>query len=304
MNNVYDIFNDTKDEQNQTERKPKLSKEEFAQMMKEKRQSLFTMANEQTLKAVASPQAYLQYLKLQGCLDYTVTNTLLVMAQAPQSTMLKDYSNWRKMNKYVAKGEKGITILEPGREYRRQDGSIGTNYNPKNVFDVSQLSGKRILPPLPAKYDTKELVGAIVHHVEIKPEVVSAESQMPQDVYFDMNHNKLYVKQGLEPEAMLTGLIREYCYIECSEQFNSRSEARFIAESAAYMIAQKYGLDNYDTSFANNIYGHFDSMEQKDIKGELENIKSIRDNVGERMEHGIYAQQQNRQEKQMDRDVR
>lgn len=307
MNNVYDIFNETKIEQNQTEKKPQLSKKEYAEMMKEKRQALFTMANEQTFKAVADPEAYLQYLKLQSSLDYTVTNTLLVMAQAPQSTMLKDYSNWRKTNKYVSKGAKGISILEPGSEFRRKDGSIGMNYNPKTVFDISQLSGKGSLPPLPTKYDIKELVGAIVHHVAIKPTVVSAESQMPQDVYFDMEQNELYVKQGLEPKAMLTGLIREYCYIECAEQFNTRNEARFTAESAAYMIAQKFGLDNYNTSFANNIYGYFEGKEQKDskdIKGELENIKNIKDSIGERMEHGIFVQQQNRQEKQADRNAR
>lgn len=304
MNDVYDIFDDAGVEQKRSDKKPKLSKEKFAQQMKEKRQALFTMANEQTLKAVATPQTYLQYLKLQSHLDYTVTNTLLVMAQAPQSTMLKDYSSWRKMNKYVSKNAKGISILEPGNEYRRQDGSIGMNYNPKTVFDISQLSGKRVLPPLPAKIDTKELVGAVIYHADVKPKVVPAQSQLPQDVYFDMNQKALYVKQGLEPEQMLAGLIREYCYVECAKHFNSRSEARFMAESAAYMIAEKYGLTNYEPSFANNIYGHFEGMEQKDIKGELENIRTVKDSVCERMEHGIYAQQQNRQEKQKGKDVR
>ncbi len=304
MSNVYDVFNEMNVEQKNFERKPRLSKEEFAQVMNDKRQELFAMANEQTLKAVENPEAYLQYLKLQSSLDYTVTNTLLVMAQAPQSTMLKDYAHWRDLNKFVSKGAKGIAILEPGREYRRQDGSIGINYNPKTVFDISQLGGRGMLPPLPAKFSIKELVSAVIHQVDIKPEVVSAESQMPKDVYFDMDQKALYVKQGLEPEAMLTGLIREYCYIECADQFNSRNEAQFTAESAAYMIAQKYGLRNYDQSFAGNCHHRFEAMEQKDIKGVLENIKIIRDNVGERMEHGIFAQQQNRQEKQTERDAR
>lgn len=148
MNNIYDVFNDEHTKPQQQERKPRLSKEEYAQMMKEKRQALFNMANEQTFKAVENPDQYLQYLKLQSILDYTVTNTLLVMAQNPNATILKDYTHWREMNKYVQKGAKGITILEPGKEYQRQDGSIGINYNPKTVFDISQLNGKDNNPPL------------------------------------------------------------------------------------------------------------------------------------------------------------
>lgn len=302
MNNVYDVFNDehTKPQQ---ERKPRLSKEEYAQMMKEKRQALFKMANEQTFKAVENPENYLQYLRLQSTLDYTVTNTLLVMAQNPNASILKDYTHWREMNKYVQKGAKGITILEPGKEYQRQDGSIGINYNPKTVFDISQLNEKNNTPPLPARFNIKELVGAIVHRVDINPEVVSENSEMPKDVYYDKDRNFLFVKKGLQPEAMLIGLIREYCFIDCADQFNSRNEARFMAESAAYMIAQKYGLNHYDKSFVNNIYHHFEGKEQKDIKGELESIKSLKDRVVERMEHGIYVQQQNRQEKQAGRDA-
>lgn len=161
---------------------------------------------------------------------------------------------------------------------------------------------KIINPPLPARFNIKELVGAIVHRVDIKPEIVSEDSDMPKDVYFDRDRNSLFVKNGLQPEAMLTGLIREYCFIDCADQFNSRSEARFMAESAAYMIAQKYGLVHYDKDFVNNIYHHFEGKEQKDIKGELENIKILKDSVVERMEHGIYVQQQNRQEKQTRRD--
>lgn len=36
MNNIYDVFNDEHTKPQQQERKPRLSKEEYAQMMKEK----------------------------------------------------------------------------------------------------------------------------------------------------------------------------------------------------------------------------------------------------------------------------
>ena len=46
MNNIYDVFNDEHTKPQQQERKPRLSKEEYAQMMKEKRQALFNRSEE------------------------------------------------------------------------------------------------------------------------------------------------------------------------------------------------------------------------------------------------------------------
>ena len=53
----------------------KLTKEEYAQKMKEKRLILFDMANQQLSKTTSSNELYLNYLTLQGKLLYTVTNT-------------------------------------------------------------------------------------------------------------------------------------------------------------------------------------------------------------------------------------
>ena len=46
MNNIYDVFNDEHIKPQQQERKPRLSKEEYAQMMKEKRQALADLQDE------------------------------------------------------------------------------------------------------------------------------------------------------------------------------------------------------------------------------------------------------------------
>ena len=40
---------------------------------------------------------------------------------------------------YVKRGQDAITILEPGKEYRKDDGSTGVSYNVKKVFDISQI---------------------------------------------------------------------------------------------------------------------------------------------------------------------
>lgn len=296
MKDVYNAINQA-NEQSTTQKR--YTKEEYSQMMKEKRQHLFTLANEQTMNAVSDSKLFLQYLNLQSKLDYTVTNTLLVMAQKPDATMLKDFTHWKELNHYIVKGSKGIEILEPGNEYTKKDGTIGISYNPKKVFDVSEIKGK-IMPADKKEYEDSELVSAIIYRTEIHPEVVRPDSTLPQDVFFDENSSKVYVKHGLNPTDMINGLLREYCYAECFQLGINRQDAVFIAESAGYVLSKEYGVDGYDVSFANGCAEHFLDREVPEVKKELESIKEVRDQVSDRMQRGLYTLQQNKQEKQKD----
>ena len=116
---------------------------DITKQKQQKRQNLYDMAEKQTHEVVSSPQNYLNYLEMQSKFGYTVTNTLLVMAQCPQATLLKDNNRWVEEKKYVKKGVKGIGILEPKGEYQGNDGVIRTNYDVKYVFDISQLNTHR-----------------------------------------------------------------------------------------------------------------------------------------------------------------
>ena len=273
MNNVYNALNgnsspfpkqNSSNKENNWNQKPRMSKEEFAQHMKEKKNKLFNRANEETVKVVGDPHSFIDFLNLQ-------------------------------------KGSKGIEILEPANEYQRRDGSIGINYNPKTVFDVSSISNNERFVEKPKVYSPNEIVSSIIYRTEIKPEVVSNDSTLPEDVFFDEKSKTVYVKDGQDPFVMINGLLREYAFVECFEQGISRQEASFIAKSAGYLLSQKYHVDGYDTSFASECLSYFSGSEPFGAKKELERIKSASSQISERMEHGLYALQQNRQPKQTER---
>lgn len=306
MNNVYDALNQqTQSKKNNSvpAHQPRMSKQEYAKYMKDKRTSLFHMANEETMKVVSSPESFLRFLEMQAKMDYTVTNTLLIMAQYPEATLLKDFSHWQESKASIVKGSKGIEILEPSGEYTRRDGSIGISYNPKTVFDVSQiLNGERFIEH-PPQYTSNELVSAIIYKTDIKPEVVAQDSKLPSDVFFDEQSQTVFVKEGQQPFNMINGLLREYAYVECYHQGQSRNNASFVAESAAYLLSKKYHLENYDTSFSQGCMNYFNDMEQFTTKKELESIKSISSQINERIEHGLYALQQARQDKKVERNI-
>ena len=299
MSELYDVFNEGKAESTKKEWTPKLPKEEYAKRMQEWRTALFSMANEQTLKAIESPENYKCYFDLMVRLDYQVTNTLLVMAQYPDAQLLKEGIKWRENNKFIRNDEKdrGIQILEPGSEYMRRDGTVGVNYNPKYVYDISQLNGKAITIPAP-NYSNKEIISALMHGTTIKPEIVTAESDLPSPVYYADDAKKIYVKAGLEPQEMMTGLVKEYCTVECLKSGISREDSQFMVASASYIIYQKYGIKGCDESFIQHAGEYFEGLDQREVKGELEDIKGLYKSVSDRMEHGIYAKQQEHMDKQ------
>ena len=104
MSDIYNLLNNAANEK--VEEKPRISPEEYAKQKQQKRQNLYDMAEKQIHEVVSSPQNYLNYLEMQSKFDYTVTNTLLVMAQCPQATLLKDNNRWVEEKKVCKKRSK------------------------------------------------------------------------------------------------------------------------------------------------------------------------------------------------------
>ena len=88
------------------------------------------------------------YLDVQSRFDlYSVSNAILIAAQCPEATRLADFDSWKARGMYVRRGADAITILEPGKEYQRDDGSVGVSYNVRKVFDISQTRAAQRLAP-------------------------------------------------------------------------------------------------------------------------------------------------------------
>ena len=72
-------------------------------------------------------------LKLAGNLyRYEFDNILLIHAQRPHSTLVTDYDTWKKVDRYVMRGSKGIAIF-PSR---------ALNPHLRYVFDISDTGGR------------------------------------------------------------------------------------------------------------------------------------------------------------------
>ena len=101
------------------------------------------MSEQMTAAVATDGQSFQQYLDVQSRFDrYTANNALLIMAQKPEAQKIGDYGYWRDQGAYVKRQERNspILIMEPGKEYEREDGSTGTYYNAKKVYYISQTT--------------------------------------------------------------------------------------------------------------------------------------------------------------------
>ncbi len=127
---------------------------------------------------------------------YSATNVLLILAQKPDATQLKDFDGWKDAGASIKRQQKGISILEPGEEYEREDGSIGTSYNVKRVFDISQTTARAKAQPS-ASMDDRLLLKALISRPTVPIQMVD---DLPNDMgaLYDHDQQVVFVRRGMD----------------------------------------------------------------------------------------------------------
>ncbi len=125
-------------------------KEAWAEKKQAERQEVYELADSTTLEVSEDGDKYKTFLDVKSRLiNYSATNALLILAQKPLATQLKDFEGWKAEGVSIKRNESHIKILEAGDNYQRPDGSSGTSWNVKHFFDVSQTTAKQRMNPAP-----------------------------------------------------------------------------------------------------------------------------------------------------------
>ena len=172
--------------------------------------------------------------------DYSVNNSIGIILQKPDATLVAPYTKWQRLNRQVKKGEKGIVILcpikykkvieqieldEKGKPILDKNGFEIKNKTYQDciafkigfVFDKSQtvqIEGKKELVLEPVN-ELKESVGQsfseLMHTIQdISPVPVSFEKiQSGAKGYYDDKHVKIVVNRGMSELQTLKTLIHE-----------------------------------------------------------------------------------------------
>ena len=251
------------------------NKEEWAAQKQEQRQAAYELIDTACEKMMADGGAFQQYLDVQGHFDrYSVNNAILVSAQMPEATQLKDYGSWKQSRAYVDKDAQKVTILEPGKEYEREDGSKAVGYNAKIVYDISQTSAKDRQQPQEAK-TMRELVSAMI---DASPVSFVPVDDLELPAFYDSAQQTIFIKTGLNEEQLFVSMAKEVsaAVFDCKHK-ESRDVSEFKSFCVAYMVSSRYGVDTKGFRFE-KLPKEFEGMETQEFKGQL---GSMRDVLGE-----------------------
>ena len=251
------------------------NKEEWAAQKQEQRKEAYELIDSTCSEMMANGDSFRQYLDVQGHFDrYSVNNAILVSAQMPEATQLKDYGSWKQSRVYVDKDAQKVTILEPGKEYQRDDGSKAVGYNAKIVYDVSQTSAKDRQQPQEQK-NMRELVSAMI---DASPVSFVPVDDLELPAFYDSSQQTIFIKTGLSEEQLFVSMAKEVsAAVFDFKHKESRDASDFKSFCVAYMVSSRYGVDTKGFRF-DNLPKEFAGMETQEFKGEL---GSMRDVLGE-----------------------
>lgn len=267
---------------------------------------------EQGIKELFESERFKEYLRtMSKFYNYSFNNTLLIAMQKPDATLIAGFTSWqRNFDRHVMKGEKGIKILAPApykaQEEREKidpatqkpvldaDGKPVTEtveimrpaFKVVSVFDVSQTDGKE-LPDIMVD----QLTGDVERYEdfwrvlkEVSPVPVALEKiEGGAHGYYHLIDKRIAIDEGMSEMQTIKTLIHEIAHAKlhaidpdaktAPEEKKDRHTKEVEAESVAYTVCQRYGIETSDYSFG-YIAGWSSDKETKELKSSLETIRS------------------------------
>lgn len=281
---------------------------------------------ESGVKEVFSSERYHQFLNAMSTFHrYSYNNIMLILNQRPDATRVAGYNTWKKLNRYVKKGEKGIQILAPQKYKAKKEVEVpvldennnpvlDSNGNkitekkikdveqirfvPVYVFDISQTDGE----PLPSILKVNELNGVVPE----KDVIMKALQRMSPFIiefenitsgakgYCNFSKKKIAIKEGMSDlHTIKTGIHEVAHALLHNPKFTdtqSRNTIEVQAESIAYVVSQRLGLDTSDYSFG-YIASWASDKELSDLRKSLQVIQETSQYIIDRIEQALDREQ-------------
>ena len=263
---IYDVFSGGN--------KP-YDKAEWAAQKQAERKEAYELIDNTCSEMAVNGDSFRQYLDVQGRFDrYSVANAVLVSAQMPEATQLKDYGKWKQSRVYVNKDAQKITILEPSKEYLRDDGTKAVSYNAKVVYDISETSAKDRQEAAEPK-SMRELVSAMI---DASPVPFQPVDDLELPAFYDSEQQTIFIRTGLNEEQLFVSMSKEVAAAVYDFKHNeNRNASEFKAYCVAYMVSSRYGVNTRGFNF-DRLPKEYVEMDNQAFKGEL---GSMRDVLGE-----------------------
>lgn len=264
-------------------------REAWIAQKKKEREDAFSLIDE-TAGRMAKDGALLKsYLDVQARFDrYSVSNAILVAAQMPEAKSLVPYAVWKERCVPIKKGEKAVTILEPGNEYQKRDGSTGVSYNTKKLFDISQTTSEITDKPVIHR-DGRLLLKALIHEAPCR---VQAAEDLPENVkaLYDAESRTIRVRSGLSAQALFKAAAEEMApaYMDAGSMrlqdgVYDRAARSFDAGCAAYIFCVRNNIPVDSFSF-DSLPEAFTEKDARTVRKEFSVIRETANDISRDMD--------------------
>lgn len=226
---------------------------------------------EDCLATINTDEDWLRFLCFQAQFyNYSFGNAMLIFSQNPNATYVKGYKAWNKLGRYVKRGSKGLAILAPcirkvevfkepenknlyhDEEAEKEIRKVVSGFRIAYVYDIADTDGDNSMLPV--------LVTGLAGNSEQEKEIyerllgVISKGHCVQEVSgtaskgsFNLETKVISIREDLEYLQKIKTLLHEYAHLldfrMHPEDDISRNRRELIAESVAFIVSLRLGLD-------------------------------------------------------------
>ena len=255
-------------------------KEAYKKKKQEQLKEAYKLIDNAINKVKEDKEFFKTYLDIQSNFsNYSMRNALLVSIQNPNATHLKDYYSWKEQKAiFINKSPKKVLLLEPRENNKKENRKM--YYNAKEVIDISETN----LKPQGKNYDSKLVLQALLNTSATD---IKAVDNLDNDKIcsWDKENKILNVKRTDNIDTLIKELATETANIISEEKGYTHNEE--LCNCVGYMISHKYKFNTSNENI-NETHQKLNSMNQEEIKEQLEMIRDIASEINDRMELYIY----------------
>lgn len=193
-----------------------------------------------------------------GFWSYSLSNLFLIWFQCPGFSLVAGYNQWKKVGRYVLKGEKAIWILAPCIYTKRtlkevisdddeeveEERKVLKGFIPVCVFDYSQTDGKEL------EIGNTEITGCESLTVDVVSQAFDIPVVITQGVADGRTDGKkIWISKRENKAQEVAAYIHEVAHVTLGHFTDRRKELtrqqrELEAESVSYIVGSCIGIDN------------------------------------------------------------
>jgi antirestriction protein ArdC len=189
---------------------------------------------------------------------YSFRNIMLIVSQFPTATQVAGFRAWKKLDRYVKKGEEGITIIAPMIYRNARDGESTVpedepriRFRAAHVFDLSQTEGEPLPHPAEVGGNPRDYTERLKKLIATKNIVLEYSNDLG-NAEGASSGGKIRMRPDLSPAAEFSVLVHELAHetLHWNDQrlVTSKTTKETEAEAVAFIVSRAIGLNTNSAS--------------------------------------------------------